>query len=358
MSTFLQLPLRRHAIALAAVSTILVACGGGSDKDTDPQGGQTPSSNQKAFEGFTLAPATGSFTLHWYLANSGAQVSGTNFVFSDSAVMAASPAASGAQTVTQTAPLNLTNTLTVVTPAPARVLKKGAILVAPVVGTKNVVSYTGNDVRVDTLAADNTTVAFSEIRSNYETVALSGAISATPADFAHFYNSLFANTAVLDGNATYAAGASYLKYKQTVSGDRYNVFDCKAATTGAAVSPCATGTTLTAALTAGIISNSDGVTYKLADGAARTVDGVSMWVATNARPVSATLSSTVQYRIYFELAGNIYTGALIKDGTVLGGSYYLSNPNATNPSDRYTFLPFDIKMNKAAHDSLKAAMKI
>ncbi len=88
------------------------------------------------------------------------------------------------------------------------------------------------------------------------------------------------------------------------------------------------------------------------------MDGVSVWVATTPRPQSSTLSSTVQYRIYFELNGNVYTGSLIKDGTLLGGSYYVSNPSGLTAVERLTFLPFDIRMNKAAHDSLLAAMKL
>jgi len=73
---------------------------------------------------------------------------------------------------------------------------------------------------------------------------------------------------------------------------------------------------------------------------------------------SGTLSSTVQYRIYFELNGNVYTGALTKDGQVLGGSYWVSNPGAPSVIDRLTFLPFQIRLNKAARDSIASAMQI
>ena len=40
----------------------------------------------------------------------------------------------------------------------------------------------------------------------------------------------------------------------------------------------------------------------------------------------------------------------------MGGSYYISNPGGATVTDRLTFLPFHIRMNKAAHDSLAAAM--
>jgi hypothetical protein len=93
-----------------------------------------------------------------------------------------------------------------------------------------------------------------------------------------------------------------------------------------------------------------------ADNNARTAKASA--VANKPRPKSANYSYTEEFRTYFELNGNVYTGSLIKDGTVLGGSYYLSNINGTTVATRYTFLPFDIRMNKAAYDSLVAAMKI
>jgi len=74
--------------------------------------------------------------------------------------------------------------------------------------------------------------------------------------------------------------------------------------------------------------------------------------------LSGTLSSAAQYRVYFELNGNVYTGALIQDGTLLGGSYYISNPGGATVTERLTFLPFQIRMNKAARDSVAAAMAI
>lgn len=336
--------------------TVVVTNSAGSVTSSVAQLTLKLSTNQQAFENLIVTPAAGSYFLHWNLNYAGGQISGTNYAYSDFGLLTASPLTAGPQTNAQSAAHNISATLALpTTSSPTRVLKNGAVVV---VGTSNKVTYVASDVRVDTLAADNTTVAISEVRSNYETVALTGTIAATPVDFAHFHNSFFSNAGVLNPAATYAAGSSYVKFAQTNKGDRFNAFDCTTATTGASVTPCRVNMTLTNAMTAGIVSNSDGTTYRLADGAVRTVDGVPVWVATNPRPLSATLSTTVQYRIYFELNGNVYTGALIKDGTVLGGSYYVSNPNGATAVDRLTFLPFDIRMNKAAHDSIAAAMKI
>ena len=43
---------------------------------------------------------------------------------------------------------------------------------------------------------------------------------------------------------------------------------------------------------------------------------------------------------------------------MLGGSYYVSNPGGATPTDRLTFLPFNLRINKAARDSVAAAMAI
>ena len=360
--------LRNRAAILAVMSIVVAGCGGGgndenvsvkvtSSAEADPTAA-TLSANQQAFEASILSPAEGSFLLHWNLSYAGSQTSGTHYAYSDSAVMPASPLTHGAQTLTQSAPINLASTLALVTPGPTRVLKNGVVLVSPATGHSSVVSYVGSDVRVDTLATDNATVAYSVIRSNYETVALTGTIGTTPSDFAQFHNSFFSNPNVLDATRAYAPGASYIKFTQTNLGDRYNVFDCTTATTGANVTPCRTGTTLTAALNSGISSSSDATTYRLADGTMGSVGGVSVWVATKPRPQSATLSTTAQYRIYFALNGNVYTGALIRDGAEIGGSYYVSNPNGATVTDRLTFLPFHIRMNKAARDSIAGAMKL
>jgi hypothetical protein len=240
------------------------------------------------------------------------------------------------------------------------VLKNGAILVVPAKQGSFTISYSGSDVRYDTLADDGSTVAMSSLRSGYQFVALSGTLAATPLEMARWFNSFFANTTnpILDTSRSYAAGAGYLKYTEKSVGDRYYAFDCAAATTDANVTPCFTGSTLATALNNGIVSGSDGVTYHTDDGSTRTVGGVQVWVATTPRPPSTTLNNAEQYRIYFERNGNVYTGVLVKDGTAINGGYYVSNPGGATVADTLTFLPYSVRLNKAAQDSLKAAMKI
>ncbi len=318
----------------------------------------TASANQQAFESVALAPSAGSYLFRWNLNLSGPQISGTNYAYAESSVLAQSPLTAGPQVNAQSAPTNLATSLALISAGPTRILKNGTILVVPTLQSGNRISYVGSDVRVDSLAADNLTVAYSQLRSAYTSASLTGLVSATPAEFAQWFNSFFANPAVFTAGASYQSGAGYLKYTSTSLGDRYTAFDCVGATTDANITPCASATTLNAALTAGIVSNSDATTYHLADGTLGTVGGVPVWVATAPRPVSATLSSTVQYRIYFQLNGNVYTGSLIRDGEAVGGSYYVSNPGGATVEERLTFLPYQIRMNKAARDSLAAAMAL
>jgi len=313
------------------------------------------SGDQQVYESLIVAPGAGSYSLRWNLNYSGGEISGTNYAISDYALLSASPLTQGPQNSLQSAPRNLAANLALLTPTPDRVLVQGAILLVPASSSSSKVSYVGSQVRVDNFAADNSTVAYSVMRSNYSSTSLTGTMGTTPPELAHYFNSFFSNPMVLNAAGSWATGSGYIKFSETNLGDRYKVFDCKAATLTAAVSACATNTTLNSLLTAGFTSNSDGTTYHLSDGAVSTVGGVTVWVATAPRPQSATLSSTVEYRIYFELGGNVYTGALIKDGAAVGGSYYVSNPNGATATDRLTFLPYAIRLNKAAHDSLAAA---
>ena len=320
------------------------------------------SSSQKAFENLVLAPNTGGYRIDWNLNLAGQQASGTNHIQSAAAQLMASPLIVGTQTSTLTPAANMANTLALPTSnAPTRVLKNGAVLVVPsnfsaaAVPAKYV--YTGSDVLVNTLAADGVTVAFSQVRSNYVFTTLTGLVSSSPTAMTESFQSLFANTANLYSTATYSAGAGYLTYTATNKGDVHAAFDCNAATTDANISPCSTNTTLNAALTAGIPSVSDGVTYTLANGVTSLVGGVTVWVANTARPTDGTRTVTQQYRIYFQLGTSVYTGALTKDGAVFGGNWFVATPLGVTPIV-YGKAANQIRLNKATIDSIKAALKI
>ncbi len=314
------------------------------------------SQDQRRFEDWLLAPGRGAYSLRWNLNLGGSQTSGAQHLYSESSTMPASPLTLGGQRITLAAPHNLTATLALPDPEPARVLKDGVIVLVPGQRAASVARYVGSEVQVDTLAVDASTVAYTQRRSGFALVELAGFVAGTPTEMAYWYNSLFANPALLRSNASYAAGAAYLRFTAHNVGDRYSVFDCGATTTTTAVSPCLSNTSLTDALTAGIHSASDGLTYRLVDGTMRTVGGVSIWVANTTRPLSSTLTLTLQHRIYFALNGHVFTGALIPDGALIGGSYHVSNPAGATVLDRLSFLPYQLRLNQAAHDSLAAAV--
>jgi hypothetical protein len=331
--------------------TVVVSNGAGSVTSSVAAEHLQLSADQQAYEGLALAGHGGVFEAMWSLNYTGSQSTTSNYFIYDYASLSASPLTHGPQSVVEQAPANFTRTLGIPAASPTRVLKNGVVLVVPGDDNALTVSYAGSGVRVDDLASDNTTVAYSQTRTSYSVGALTGLLHAAPSEFANPYNSIFSNAGVLDTTTTWGSGAAYLKYTATNVGDRYDVFDCTGATTGATPIPCNSATALAAAMTAGEASISDGVTYHTADGTTSTVGGVEIWVATQPRPQSAVDASTVEYRIYFELNGNVYTGAMIKDGAVIGGGHY-----RTNPADATTeaYLDYQIRMNNAATQSLVA----
>ena len=248
----------RAAMALT-VAMLASGCGGSGETET-----AEPSADQKAFEALILAPGA-SYGLSWNLPYSGTPVSGTHHALSDFASLPASPAG-GAQKTTQAPRVNLAKTLAMPPAAPSRFLKDGTVLVVPDAELSHVTRYVGADVLVDTLANDGRTVAHTQRRSGFATVPLAGLVGAAPAELAHWYNSFWSNTLILDATRSFLPGAAFVTYTATNVGDRYAVFDCTTVTTNANVSPCASGTTLELALVSGIRSNSDGRTYGPTDG--------------------------------------------------------------------------------------------
>jgi hypothetical protein len=331
--------------------SVTVTNAGGSVTSTSGVLSLALSADQRAYESFALAPAAGIYELDWNLNYVGIQSAPADYIMYDYATVPVSPLTAGPQLITQQAAAKIATTLGTSPLSFTRVLKNGMILVVP--GQQDLigVSYLDSRLRVDDLADDNATVAYSQIRSGYTVVPLSGLLHSAPSKMTQPYNAIFTNPVVLDTTTSWASGAAYLTYTATNLGDRYNVFDCHATTTDANVSPCQTGTTLAAAMAAGETSTSDGVTYHTVDGTLGTLGTVPIWVATNPRPTSGVGAFTVEYRCYFELNGNVYTGALIKDGTVLGGFRYRTDPN--DPSTT-VYLDYQVRLNQPAVQSLVA----
>lgn len=309
------------------------------------------SPDQAVYESFALNG--GIYETEWSLNPTAGQpqVSGVNYLTSDFGLGTISPLTHGPLYITQSHTVSLSPSLADMVGGPSRVLKNGAIAFVP--GDQNLLraTYVGSSIQVDDIASDGTTVAYSQIRSGYQAVPLAGTLNTVPATLSLAYSPIFTNSDLLDWTRSWNSGAAFLVYNANEKGDRYSVYDCEATTTGATPSSCTTNaSSLTALLTAGYYLRSDAMTYVLADGAIVTAEGIPVWVANVARPISAVGNSTTEYRIFFQLNGMFYTGSLTKDGTLLGGHAYVSGGQRGYPN-------FVTRLNKAAADSLSAGVK-
>lgn len=332
------------------LSALLAGCGGGGSSSNSATSSQPVlSADQQIFEQFTLG-SNQSYQVSWALPVTGMPSASSAYLTEVHASVAASPLTAGTQALNSTTPTSLASTLSVPSPQiPGRYLINGAIVVGSL--SLNNVSYQGDAIKVDLLSADGSTIVESKLRSNLSIVPLSGAVTSAPTEFVHWLSLLFFNPALLNTSATWASGAAYLQYTAKQAADTYTVVDYTGLTTTSTPNPVATGTTISALMTAGgISSSSDGTTYTLSNGAVSTINGVTTYVATAPRP-SLT---TTEYRTYYELNGNVYTGSLIKAGTVIGGSaYWVTSGGSTTINYSQSV---QIRLNAAAVASLKAAV--
>lgn len=330
------------------LSALLAACGGGGSTSSAAQSQPTLSADQQTFEQFTLG-ANQAYQVNWFLPISGAP-SGASYLTEVHASVAASPLTAGTQAFNATTATSLANTLSAPsTSTPGRYLINGTIVVGSL--SLNKVSYQGTAIKVDLLSADGSTVVESKLRSNLSIVPLSGTVKSAPTEFQHWLSPLYFNPALLSTSASWTSGSAYLQYTATQAADTYTVVDYTGSTTGNAPNPVASGTTISTLMTSGgIVSSSDGTTYTLSNGAVSTINGVKTYVATAARPNL----TTTEYRTYYELNGNVYTGSLVKAGTVAGGTAYWvasGSGNTINYSQQV-----QIRLNASAIASLKAAV--
>ncbi len=312
------------------------------------------SADQAVYEQFVLSPKT-SYKLYWNLPVSGLPVSGSNYFVTNYFSLPASPLINGTQRMTNSPLTSISSTLTIpaAASAPVRYLVSGQIVVGSNPIYINDISYQGTAIKEDMFAVDGTTVVERYLRTNYSTVPLTGAVISAPTDFAQFFGALYYNSSLLSSTATWGAGAAYTKFTQTNLGDTYQVFDYgTTTTTGNTPAPVATSSTLSVLMSSVGIA-ADGTTYTLSNGIVSTINGIKTYVASNPMPNR----TTTQYRTFFELNGNVYTGSLIKDGTVIGGSAYpvavpgTSLGYAWNYSNRY-----QIRLNAAAVTTLQSAV--
>lgn len=330
------------------LTTSLSACGGGSGSSSTPVANL--SAAQQSYESFTLAKNGGahflSGSLEFSTSSTGTPVLNTaaSFFFTRDSSLAQSPAVAGPLLLTA-GTSTIAPTLAVPTLAGQRYLVGGSVVVEAVPAQIQV-SYSGSNVEETDLASDGKTVTMTLLGTSYTTVPLSGAISNSPSELFNG-SALGIITNTIDGTSLYSqqaswqAGAAYLKEVRQVVGDTVLVGDCTMPnTTGPNVTPCAT-TASTLESFFPHTSVADNTTYNLSDGQIVTLAGTRAWVAN-----VASNSATTQYQVYFQNNGQIFSADLIKDGTTLG----IYPSGSTAPQNFYIFL------NSAAVKSVASAV--
>jgi hypothetical protein len=347
-----KLPGRGAYLAAFAGTLMLGACGGGGSGSSSSNA-STPSLSaaQQNYESVVLASQGGQHYVEGALSFT-TSASGTSSLNSGSSYFTAdsslpqSPAAAGPQMLT-TGTSTLDPALAVPTLNGQRYLVNGAIAVAAVPDQIQV-SYNGPNVQETTLATDGKTPLQTLLGTSYTVVPLSGAIASSPAELlTGTALSLLTNTingaSLYNQQANWQPGSAYLKATRQIVGDTVLVGDCTTPdTTGTNVTPCATtATTLSAFFPH--TSPADNKTYNLSDGQIVTLAGAQAWVST-----AAVNAPTTEYRVYFQLNGQIYSGVVIRDGTTLA----VEPAGSTTPQEFYIFL------NSAAVQSVKAALTL
>ncbi|MDI9333794.1 MAG: hypothetical protein QM533_05400 [Cytophagales bacterium] len=333
-------------------AAFLTACGGEGSASTSTA---TLSTDQAAYESFTLSP-NASYKVDWSFPITTSPISGTHYLASTNATLSASPLTNGPQTITSTALSSIATTLPIPNAAnnPTRYLVNGQIVVAS--GPNHFISkisYLGTGIQEQIMTADGSTVAYTITRSNISVVPLTGTLGSAPNEFKNFFGVFYFNPAAyFSPTATWLPNTSYLKFTTISPDDVYVVNDANTVTTTNTPNPIATGTTLASLMRVGITYTgvSPSVLYTLSNGSISLINGINTYVSTS---VITSATSTPSYKTYFELNGNVYSGQLIKAGTVSGGGL-----NFVGTTANYTinYPNYNIRLNQAAVNSLKAAV--
>ncbi|NVH78437.1 hypothetical protein FSB08_40400 [Paraburkholderia sp. JPY432] len=340
------------------VVIVLSACGGGEDSSTTatpaPMIDPLPPDRQ-IFESVELqgGETTLNFHLHY---GGGRMMTGADYIYANfSGGLPASPASAGPQIETPVLKALVSGfPLPSNTPAPKRYLSSGSILVRSPTANRRV-SYTAAGIQLELFADDGASVVQKTVEKNFSQTALSGNLSAAPAELlAQYPLDYWQAGNNLRAGAQWETGAVYIKRATTYIGDSYMVQDCFVRTTntvgpaGDQPTPCYSGKTLTSDGVFPINLYSSGGDWpnehdEQGDGTITRINGVNMWIANAALPLET--NPTEARRIYFELKGNVYAGVLITDGTPF-------NMRQTDGS----VVSYSIALNSQAVGSIQASL--
>lgn len=338
-----------HALAVLSIF-LLSACGGGSSgSGASVAPTAAMSQAQLYYQSYAVASGGGFFDVEGNLLVT--TVSGTpaldptSSFFTEQISVPASPLL-GPQPLTDTV-----TTAAATLPLPTldpnqRFMVNGTVLTAAF-PSQGQVTFPGANVQTSYYATDGKTVVSTVLGTSYTVVPLTGFISSSPSELFTSSNvGLITNT--INGKQLYnpltvwQANSAYIKVEQQISGDTLIVQDCATpATTGANLTPCSS-TVQTLENFFPYASTTDGTTYQMTNGQIIQLAGVRAWVATN----QLASGVTPQYRVFYQSGGEIYTGVLIKDGTVRE-----QQPNNGGSPQNFTIL-----LNSPAMQSVKSAI--
>ena len=272
---------------------------------------------------------------------------GTHFFMSANVSFLKSPLKDGPQKATWTNWVSAAKTLPALTSIPTPRYLINGVIVAAALPEKTIYTYKDTGIQYDNYSSDGSIKVMSGLLSNLSSVPLTGFVYQAPKDFSHYYNVLYDNPLLLNTTATWANGSAYLKRTATHLNDVYQVLDASTATYDNSPSNWPSTTLDTLMNSGGIAISADGVTYTNSNGDISIINGVKTYVAQRPRP----RVTTEQYRTFYEINGNVYTGSFIKSGTPIGGNYY------KNADGTYNYgMDFGIRLNKIANDSLASAL--
>jgi hypothetical protein len=342
----------KPALLVALLGTVLTlsACGGGSGGAASVPSSPAISETQFTYESFALASNGGLFDLEGSLdiatnASGTLAVSPASTFFTEQISIPKSPSG-GPQPLTDTI-ATVASTLTAPTSFTAARYMVGGTVYSAAPPSTGQVKYSGDDVETDYYATGSTQIVYSTLSTSYTVTLLTGLIEASPTELFNG-SDVGLITSKINGQVLYKQGAAwqapaaYIKVVRQVLGDTLIVSDCTApATTGPNLTPCSSSVTALSSFFPAV-SPVNGSTYQLSDGQITTVAGVTAWVANN--PVTST--ATPVYPVFYQNAGGIYAGVLLKNGTTL---QRVSNDGTTTQN-------FTILLNAAAVSSIKSAI--
>ncbi len=349
----------KHLNLSIVAACALSACGGGGSNNTNSGATVTPvlSETQNTFLENTLASNGGGYTVNLGFSASGAIVTLTSAQAGITSLLKSPIDVPGGVTSTATVGIQMVSTV----PTPANSLETSPNLGTAFVDAGQVrfvsasapskYSFIGNDVLIET-AAPGGEVGFKVLVTGYTKVPLTGALSAAPADLINVFRPL---ASYIKAGTNFLPDAAYYKRVSKRVGDHLVVRDADA---NPSTNPqSATPVALTGTIEQFAASQPSQLTLAL--GTIRTVKGARCWInnVSGAPNISSTVvlsNGTVSnFGAYCEVAGAVYSGILYPDGAE-NGQIYPTGLSSPNPNiDR---LKYQVRFNKAAYDSLKAAL--